>query len=56
MEKKASVRLQSRLGWRHQVLKEQPLEYKVEELKLPLPPWRVTKMHFEEVKLEKRKD
>ena len=56
LEKKASVRLQSRLGWRHQVLKEQPLEYEVEELKPPLPPWRVTKMHFEEVKLEKSKD
>ena len=38
LEKKASVRLQSRLGWRHQVLKEQPLEYEVEELKPPLPP------------------
>ena len=57
LEKKATVRLKSRLGWRHMVQREQPMEYKTEELKPPLPPpWRETNLRFAEVKLEKSKD
>ena len=35
---------------------ETPMDYKVEKLKPPLPPWKETKFTFEEVKLEKSKD
>lgn len=56
LEKDATVRLKSRRGWRHAVQNEQPLEYEVEELKPPLPPWRGTKFKFDEVKLERSKE
>ena len=56
LEKKATVRLKSRLGWRHRVQREQPMDFIVEELKPPLPPWRETNLRFAEVQLEQRKD
>jgi len=34
----------------------QPMNYRVEELRPPLAPWRETKLQFEEVKLCKRKE
>ena len=56
LEKKATVRLKSRLGWRHMVQREQPMDFKVEELKPPLPSWRETNLRFAKVQLEQRKD
>ena len=56
LEEEKTVRLKTRLGWRHLVKGTQPMNYRVEELKPPLPPWRETKFQFEEVKLKKRKE
>ena len=56
LEKKRPVRLTTRLGWRHMVQSLQPMNYKVEELRPPLAPWRETKLRFEEVKLSKKKE
>jgi ribonuclease HI len=57
LEKKASVRLKTRKGLRH-AINESPdtLQYKVEELKPPLPPWRSTGFLFDAVELAKKKD
>ena len=57
LEKKASVRLTTRKGLRH-AINESPdtLQYKVEELKPPLPPWRSTGFLFDAVELAKKKD
>ena len=55
LDKESKIRLKTRQGWRHQV-KENELPYDVEELKPPLAPWRLTKLRFDEVKLEKSKD
>ena len=56
LEKKRKVRLTTRLGWRHMVQNIQPMNYRVEELRPPLAPWRETKLQFEEVKMCKRKE
>ena len=56
LEEEKTVRLKTRLGWRHLVKGTQPMNYRVEELKPPLPPWKETKFQFEEVKLKKRKE
>ena len=55
LEENATVRLKTRLGWRQMVQNQQEMNYKVEELKPPLPPWRETGLTFEEIKLEKKK-
>jgi len=55
LDKESKIMLKTRQGWRHQV-KENELPYDVEELKPPLAPWRLTKLRFDEVKLEKSKD
>ena len=55
LEEEKTVRLKTRLGWRHLVKGTQPMNYRVEELKPPLPPWKETKFQFEEVKLKKRR-
>ena len=43
LEEEKTVRLKTRLGWRHLVKGTQPMNYKVEELKPPLLPWKETK-------------
>ena len=56
LEKKTNVRLTTRLGWRHMVQNTKRMNYRVEELRPPLAPWRETKLQFEGVKLRKRKE
>ena len=55
LEKQTTLRLKTRMGWRHSVQSEQALEYKTEELKPPLAPWKETGLHFKEIQLEKKK-
>ena len=55
MEKQTTLRLKTRMVWMHSVQSEQGLEYKTEELKPPLAPWKETGLHFKEIQLEKKK-
>ena len=57
MESKKQVRLKTRLGWREMTSRKQPeKEYKVEEIKPPLEPWRRTTLDFDAVPLTKTKE
>ena len=59
MDKEAPIRLKTRIGWRERSksnahgIRE---DFKVEESKPPLEPWRSTKLRFEAVPLTKSKE
>ena len=58
LEKKVPARLKTRIGWRN---KTEPLMKQFSHLKRPItpgpsPPWKTTKLLFEQVALEKKKN